>query len=102
MLFSKLLSLNCGGLGPMVVHVLLQLVIFMTKQKSLKYCRRQLTLLSPTWTKSLTKFNPKMQDLKRVLDFIVSKQKFEQFNVFNWCSNVKSYVFEMALNTIEI
>ena len=34
----------------------------------LKYCRRQCTLLSPTLAKSLTKFNPKMQDFKRVLD----------------------------------
>ena len=34
----------------------------------LKYWRRQCTLLPPTWTKSLTKFNPKMQDFKRVLD----------------------------------
>ena len=33
----------------------------------LKYCRRQGTLLPPTWAKSLTKFNPKMQDFKRVL-----------------------------------
>ena len=24
----------------------------------LKYCRRHCTLLPPTWTKSLTKFNP--------------------------------------------
>ena len=40
----------------------------------LKYCRRQCTLLSPTRAKSLTKFNPKMQDFKRVLD-LNSKQK---------------------------
>ena len=39
----------------------------------LKYCRRQCTLLSPMWAKSLTKFNPKMQDFK-VLD-LNSKQK---------------------------
>ena len=39
----------------------------------LKYCRRQCTLLSPTWAKLLTKFNPKMQDFK-VLD-LNSKQK---------------------------
>ena len=31
-------------------------------------------LLPPTWTKSLTKFNPKMQDFKRVLD-LNCKQK---------------------------
>ena len=40
----------------------------------LKYCRRQCTLLAPTWVKSLTKFNPKMQDFKRVLD-LNCKQK---------------------------
>ena len=34
----------------------------------LKYCTRQCTLLPPTWAKSLTKFNSKMQDFKRVLD----------------------------------
>ena len=33
-----------------------------------KYCRRQYTLLPPTWAKSLTKFNPKIQDFKRALD----------------------------------
>ena len=32
----------------------------------LKYCTRQCNLLSPTWAKSLPKFNPKMQDFKRV------------------------------------
>ena len=30
-----------------------------------KYCRRQCNLLPLTWAKSLTKFNPKMQDFKR-------------------------------------
>ena len=34
----------------------------------LKYCKSQCTLLSFTWAKSLTKFNPPMQDFKRVLD----------------------------------
>ena len=29
---------------------------------------RQCTVLSPPWAKSLTKFNPKMQDFKDVLD----------------------------------
>ena len=40
----------------------------------LKYCRRQCALLPPTWAKSLTKFNPKMQDFKRGLD-LNCKQK---------------------------
>ena len=34
----------------------------------LKYCTSQCVLLSPTWAKLLTKFNPKMQDFKRDLD----------------------------------
>ena len=41
----------------------------------LKYCRRECTLLPPTWTKSLTKFNPKMQDFKRVLDLNCKEKK---------------------------
>ena len=32
----------------------------------LKYCRKPSTLLPPVWAKALTKFNPKMQDCKRV------------------------------------
>ena len=40
----------------------------------LKYCRRQCTLLPPTWAKSLSKFNPKLQDFKRALD-LNCKQK---------------------------
>ena len=34
----------------------------------LKYCRKQCALLPPTWAKSLTNFNPKIQDFKCVLD----------------------------------
>ena len=40
----------------------------------LKYCWSQSTLLFPTWAKLLKKFNPKMQDFKRVLD-LNCKQK---------------------------
>ena len=40
-----------------------------------KYCRRQGTLLFPTWTKSLTKFNPRPQDFKRVLDLNCKQKK---------------------------
>ena len=47
----------------------------------LKYCRRQCTLLSPTRAKSLTKFNPKMQDFKRVLD-LNFKQKEDRTTQF--------------------
>ena len=40
-----------------------------------KYCRRQCTLFPPTWAKSLTKFNPKMQDFERVLDLNCNLKK---------------------------
>ena len=33
-----------------------------------EHCTRQSALIFPTWAQSLTKFNPKMQDFKRVLD----------------------------------
>ena len=42
----------------------------------LKYCWRQCTLLRSTNAKSFTKFNPKMQDFKRVLN-LNCKQKEE-------------------------
>ena len=41
----------------------------------LKYCGRQCAILSLTWAKSLTKFNPKMQDLKRALDLNCKQKK---------------------------
>ena len=41
----------------------------------LKYCRRQCALLPPNWAKSLTKFNPKMIDFKRVLDLNCKQKK---------------------------
>ena len=46
----------------------------------LKYCSGQCISLPPTWAKSLTKFNPKMQHFKRVFDLIASKRKIEQSN----------------------
>ena len=42
-----------------------------------------------TWAKSLTKFNPEMQQHERVLDL---KCKKKQFQFFNWLSNVKNLV----------
>ena len=35
-----------------------------------------------------TKFNPKMQDFKRVLDLTWSKGK----DLFNWLSNLKNFI----------
>ena len=48
----------------------------------LKYCRKQCTILPPTWAKSLIKFNAQMQDFKHVLDLIASKRRTEQVNFF--------------------
>ena len=74
MLVEQIVEFKLRGPGALVIHVLLQLVSFMTNQKSfmenlqmdrylkLKYCRRQCTLLPLTWAKSITKFNPKVQD----------------------------------------
>ena len=39
-----------------------------------KILQEAMYFTSPTWAKSLTKFNPKTQDFKRVLD-LNSKQK---------------------------
>ena len=62
----------------MVVHVFLKLVNFMTKQKSEKANLRVDYLMLKMLQKAMyldfpdlgqvTKFNPKMQDFKRVLD----------------------------------
>ena len=57
----------------------------------LKYCRRQYTLLFPTQTKRLTKFNPKMLYFKSVLD-LNSKHKEGLNNL------IFSIGFQMALN----
>ena len=66
MLIEQNIEFQLRDLEPLAVHVLLSLVNFMTKEKSLKenlrvdyylllkYCRRQCALLSPTWTKLLT------------------------------------------------
>ena len=47
---------------------------------------------SPTWAKSLTKFNPQIQDFKDVLTWSVSKGKTHQFDCFNWLSILQNLV----------
>ena len=65
----------------------------------LKYCRRQCTLLTPTWAKLLTKFKRKMQDFKRVLDVNCKlKKKNEQFDFLVGFQMLKILFFQMALN----
>ena len=53
MLTQRIIEFELRGPGPYLL---------------LKYCKRQCTLISPTSAQSLTKFNPNMQDSKRVLD----------------------------------
>ena len=79
MLIGQIIEFELRGLRPPGRTRSPKLVIFKAKQKSLKedfrvdfdlllkYCRRQCMLFSRTWAKSLTNFNPKMQDFKRAL-----------------------------------
>ena len=73
MLIEQIIKFELRGPGPLGRTCTPKLVIFMTKQKSLKEdpradyylqlnCRRQCILLSLSCAKSLTKFNSKMQD----------------------------------------
>ena len=67
--------------GPLVVHIFLKLILFMTKQNSsktnlkvhyfimLKMLQKAKYLDFPDLGQ-VTKFNSKMQDFKRVLDLI--------------------------------
>ena len=84
MLIEEILEFELRGLAPLAVHEPLKLgiFIFMIKQKLVKKIfERLLSLLftakmlqeamyftSPTWAKSLTKFNLKIEDFKSVLD----------------------------------
>ena len=76
---EQIIEFELSGSGPPGRTCTPKLVILMAKQKSikgyfrvdycslLKYWKRQCILLPPTWAKSLTKFNFKIQDFKRVL-----------------------------------
>ena len=78
MLIEQIIEFESIVPGPLVVHIFLKLVIFMTKQKSSKANLRVHYLMLKMLQKAMyfdfpdfgqvTKFNPKMQDFKRVLD----------------------------------
>ena len=78
MLIEQIIEFDSRMPGPLVVHIFLKLVIFMMKQKSSKANLRVHYLMLKMLQKTLyldfpdlgqvTKFNPKMQDFKRVLD----------------------------------
>ena len=61
-------------------------------QLLLKISQEAMYLASPTWAKSLTKFNLQIQDFKRVLDLIRSKEKTHLFDCFNWLSVLKNLI----------
>ena len=78
MLIEQIIEFESRVPGPLVVHIFLKLVIFMTKQKSSKANLRVHYLMLKMLQKAMyldfpdlgqvTKFNSKMQDFKRVLD----------------------------------
>ena len=97
MLIEQIIKFESRVPGPLIVHIFLKLVIFMTKQKSsepnlrvhylmLKMLQKAMYLDFPDVGR-VTKFNPKMQDFKRVLDLTWSKGS----DFFNWLSNIKNF-----------
>ena len=78
MLIEQIIEFESRVPGPLVIHIFLKLVIFMTKQKSSKANLCVHYLMLKMWHKAMcldfpdlgqvTKFNPKMQEFKRVLD----------------------------------
>ena len=81
MLIEQIVEFEVRGMGPLVVHVLLQLVIFMTKQKSLrnifewiillftsKILQEAMHITFPYLGQITNKILSQIQDFKRVLD----------------------------------
>ena len=112
MLIEQIIEVESRVPGPLVVHVFLKLVIFMTKQKSSKANLRVHYLILKILQKAMyldfpdlgqvTKFNPKMQDFKRALELTLSKGS----DFFKWLSNIKNFVLldgsENVRNVIRI
>ena len=106
-LLNKLLKLNRECLGPWS-YIFLKLVIFMTKQKFSKANLRVHYFMLKMLQKAMyhdfpdlgqvTKFNPKMQDFRRVLE--LTRTKGSDF--FKWLLKIKNFVFQMALKTCEM
>ena len=98
MLIEQIIKFESRIPGALVVHTFLKLVISMTKQKSSKAYLRVHYLMLKMLQKAMyhdfpdldlvTKFKPKMQDFKRVLDLTWSKER----DFFNWLSNLKNFV----------
>ena len=103
MLIEQTIEFELRVLRPLVIHIFLKLVIFMTKQKAprqnhrLKYYLTLSILQKARYRASfdpgqVTKFNPKMLNFKRVLDLTCSKVrhffqlifKSQKFCSFKW------------------
>ena len=108
MLIEQIIEFESRVPGPLVVHIFLKLVIFMTKQKSskanlqvhylmLKMLQKAMYLDFPDFGQ-VTKFNPKMQDFKRVLDLTWSIGS----DFFNRLSNIKNFVLLNGSETCEM
>ena len=105
MLIKQIIEFESKVPGPLVVHIFLKLVIFMTKQKYSKANLRAHNLMLKKARyldfpdlDQVTKFNPKMQDFKRVLDLTWSKER--DFSIGFQTSKI--LFFEMALKTCEM
>ena len=80
MLIEQIIEFESRVPGLLVVHIFLKLILFMTKQKSSKTNLRVHYLMLEMLQKAkyldfpdlgqVTKLNPKMQNFKRVLDWI--------------------------------
>ena len=111
MLIELIIEFQLRGLGSLAVHVLLLLVIFMTKQKSLqgtslsgllftaKILLEAMHLLPLPWPYHLQlKFNTKMQDFKRVVEKLQIKRGLNNL-VFLIGFQMLKILFQIALNT---
>ena len=102
MLIKQIIEFESRVPGPLVVHVFLKLVIFMTKQISSKANLRVYYLILKMLQKAMyldfldsgqvTRFNRKMQDFKHALELTRSKGsgffqmafKHQKFCSFRW------------------
>ena len=102
MLIEQIIEFESRVPGPLVVHIFLKLVIFITKQKPLKenfwvhYLMLKLLQKAMYLNFPSHKIYPKMQVFKRVLDLAWSKGS----DFFNWLSNIKNFVFSTGSKNV--
>ena len=98
MLIEQIIEVESRVLGLQVVHIPKtgyfhdKTKIFKSKSSNKWFNAENVAesnVLWFPWPGQVTKFNPKMQDFKRVLDLTWSKGR----DSFNWLSNLKNFVF---------